>query len=424
MSMYPSASTIGPESLRPRQLRGAEQLLEPAHRSRRPDPGKHAPMPHRWRLLFTRLVLLGALFQSVATPQAFAVGTCTLYDEGAQVGTVVDSDLDELSGLAASQLNPGAYWAITDTSEESYLYALGEDGSVLDLLWVSKAASVDWEDVAVGPCLEACSCVYVGDIGDPAKGRNGGVVYRFSEPLLGKTNRVTAESTALTFTWPDEAHDAETLLVDPRNGNLYIVTKEDDGVNGVFKFPVLEPQESPIVLERVGDATFAVGGKLARRATGGAVAPDGGRLVVRSEETVQEYSIPLGAPLEAAFAGTPLISTAPYAAQGEGVTYSADGQRLLLDSEFVPSPIHALTCTAGEPRAYPAIALATACDDATDSGPVYGCACRSVESSSASDRERVPGSALAAGLLLAFSLGWTRSRRYGRTGGRATDART
>lgn len=374
-------------------------------------------------LLSTGLLVCGFLALVGLPAESLAVGTCAAYDEGTQLGTVTDSDLDELSGLAASQLNPGAYWAITDTSEKSYLFALDETGSVLDLLWVSNAASVDWEDVAVGPCDEACSCVYVADIGDPAKGRNGGVIYRFSEPLLGKTHRVTAEATALAFTWPDEAHDAESLAVDPRNGNIYVITKEDDGLNGVYKFPVLEPQETPIVLERVGEATFLEGGKLSRRATGAAVAPDGGRVVVRSEEWIQEYTIPLGAPLEAAFAGTPLRVAAPYESQGEGISYSSDGTRLLLDSEFVPSPIHALTCIDGTAKSYPVIALATACDDATHSGPVYGCACNlgrqdalaaAPWSNRSSGSRAVPGSlgSLFLGILgvLGVRRRWTRVR--------------
>lgn len=354
------------------------QVLPPEHAGK----GSRSATTGVWGIGLAGL-LVSSFAQASMSPQRspLEVGQCSVYDAGVQVGTLQDPLLEEVSALAASHLNPGTFWTVTDTGGEAYLFAIQDTGELIELFWVSGATSIDWEDVAVGPCAESCSCLYIADIGDPAEGRDGGTVYRLPEPILGETHRVTAAATALHFQYPDEAHDAETLLVDPRNGSLYVVTKDDEGFNSVYRFPTLEPADadpdgSPgkITLEYVGEATFSTGGKRARWATGGSVAPDGGRLVVRSEEVVQEYAIPLGAPLEAAFYGTPTSIVVPYAPQGEGVTYGPDGTQLWLSSEFIPSPIHVLTCLEGQPgQALPV--LSVACANAADSGPVYGCGC-------------------------------------------------
>ena len=105
------------------------------------------------------------------------------------------------------------------------------------------------------------------------------------------------------------------------------------------------------------------------------MSPDGSRLSIRSDYFVQEYSVPTGEPLEAAFLSYPLILTPPTAPQGEGISYSADGSSLVLVSEQIPSPIFRLRCLDDDPFVQPVETLTQVCPDAADSGPIYGCAC-------------------------------------------------
>ena len=90
---------------------------------------------------------------------------------------------------------------------------------------VGGAEHVDWEDIAIrGRTL------YVGDIGDNLAQRPDIAVYRFAEPAPG----ATARATRIVLRYPDGPHDAEALLVDPRNGTLVIVTKDFGGRSGVY----------------------------------------------------------------------------------------------------------------------------------------------------------------------------------------------
>ena len=63
----------------------------------------------------------------------------------------------------------------------------------------------------------------------------------------------TAPAERLSLRYPDGPHDAETLLVDPRRGDLYLVTKRADGRSGVYRAAAPLPFGGRATLRRVGD---------------------------------------------------------------------------------------------------------------------------------------------------------------------------
>ena len=77
------------------------------------------------------------------------------------------------------------------------------------------------------------SYLYIGDIGDNNGTRSEVVVYRVAEPTLTtasakltkKRPEATESAEAIRLRYPDGKYDAETLLVHPASGNIYIVTK-------------------------------------------------------------------------------------------------------------------------------------------------------------------------------------------------------
>jgi len=80
--------------------------------------------------------------------------------------------------------------------------------------------------------------------------------------------------------------------------------------------------------------------------TGGDFHPCGDRMLVRTTESLYEFSAP-GASLEALFAATPVkVPVAAQEPQGEAVTYSLDGRSYITSSETgaQPQPINVVTC--------------------------------------------------------------------------------
>jgi hypothetical protein len=139
-------------------------------------------------------------------------------------GRVGDPSASELSGLVRSRSQAGVLWSHDDSGSGPVLYALRADGRVAGKVTVTGAEAEDWEDIATGPGRAGMPLLYVGDIGDNRSERPAIDVYRVPEPRLdGRT--ATAPARRLRLRYPDGAHDAEALLVDPLRHDLLVVTK-------------------------------------------------------------------------------------------------------------------------------------------------------------------------------------------------------
>ena len=190
--------------------------------------------------------------------------------------------LSEASGIAASRRVAGRLWAHNDG--EPVLYALDAHGAVTGRVQVTGAKMEDFEAIAVGPCGTA-SCLYLGDIGDNEAKRKRITVYRLPEPESASGSSAVAE--AFHGTYPDGAHDAETLLI-AGDGRVYVVTKGDTGPIAIYRFPAALRAGAAVALERVGaPASTRPGSEL--RVTDGAVSPDGQWAVLRTGSSLAFY---------------------------------------------------------------------------------------------------------------------------------------
>jgi hypothetical protein len=141
-------------------------------------------------------------------------------------------------------------------------------------------------------------------------------VYRVAEPsVVGVTPSpgMTAPATRLRLRYPDGAHDAETLLVDPRSGELVIVTKQLDGRSGVYvaRRPAAT---STTTMRRVATLELGLGGM----ATGGAVSADGAVIVVRTYTGIVAWSRRPGASLAGTLRRRPCVARASLGGEGQG----------------------------------------------------------------------------------------------------------
>ena len=258
-------------------------------------------------------------------------------------GTVVRvTELPEGSGLAASRRTPGRFWSHND-SGDPVLFALDTSGRVVGRVRMSGAAVEDWEAVAVGACPSG-SCIYVADIGDNDAERSRITVYRIPEPsdASGSVN----VSDVFHATYPDGAHDAESLLVAP-DGRLHIVTKGDTGPVSIYRFPNELRNGTTLRLERVGGPRDPRPPAANDRITDGAVSPDGRWIALRSPRTLTFYR---AADLQAGnwreAARIPLAAVGE--PQGEGVTFGADDSVYLMSEgggKKQPGAFARLTCT-------------------------------------------------------------------------------
>ncbi len=199
-------------------------------------------------------------------------------------GSLVRLDgLAEASGLAASLVTPGRLWAHNDSGKPE-LVALDAKGTETGRVSLSGATVEDWEAIASAPCGNG-ACLYVGDIGDNEAKRKEIIVYRVPEPA--KAGGSISADGVFRASYPDGAHDAETLLAAP-DGTLFVVTKGETGPVGLYRFPRNLQEGTTMRLERVG-APLSNKSSAGMRVTDGAISRDGSWVVLRTSETLTFY---------------------------------------------------------------------------------------------------------------------------------------
>ena len=269
------------------------------------------------------------------------VSVLQAYGPPTRIGTIKDESIDESSGLVASRTLPGAYWTHNDSGDGPFIYALDTHGNSLATFRVTGATNRDWEDIAVGPGPQPNrSYLYIGDIGDNNEARPEITVYRVLEPDLKTAARNSAKekpgttepAEAFRLKYPDGKHDAETLLVHPTTGNIYIVTKVPLVNPTVYEATAPFSAGNLITLKRLGEVRVPslFGGVI----TGGSVSPDGRRVALCDYFGGYELVLPrTSTNFDDIWKQRMTLFDLGKRKQGEGIAYRLDGRALLATSE-------------------------------------------------------------------------------------------
>ncbi len=267
------------------------------------------------------------------------------YDKPVIVGRIQSDEITESSGVAASLCQSGVLWTHNDSGDDAFIFAINMKGDHLGTWRVSGARNRDWEDIAAFKDGSGTCYLYIGDIGNNKGERAEQTVYRVKEPPASadssKTNKKspgqTEPSEALVFKYPDQLHDAETLLVQPKNGNLYILTKRIDGPSIVFKIMPLFAGSETVYAERVAEVSLpAVPNGLL---TGGAISQDAMHVVLCDYSAAYVLDIGTLQNFDDVWKGKPVVVDLGDRKQGEAVTFSADGRSIIATSERKHSPV-------------------------------------------------------------------------------------
>ena len=269
------------------------------------------------------------------------------YGPPTTITTIKDKSISESSGLVASRTMPGAYWTHNDSGDGPFIYAFDTHGDSLGVFRVNGAQARDWEDIAAGPGPQPNrSYLYIGDTGDNDGVRPEVVVYRVAEPLLSSTTRKftkkapgsTEPAEAIRLEYPDGKHDAEALLVHPRTGNIYIVTKVLVANPGVYEAVAPFTAGRSITMRRLGEARVPslFGGVI----TGGSISPDGRHVALCDYFQGYELVLPAGSSnFDDIWKQRMIGFDLGKRKQGEAITYRLDGRALLATSEGKQAPL-------------------------------------------------------------------------------------
>ena len=265
------------------------------------------------------------------------------YGEPKITGRIKSKDINESSGLAVSRCQQDVLWTHNDSGSDPLVYAVNSKGESLGTWAVTGAKLTDWEDMS-GVKDESGRCfLYIGDIGNNSRTRSEFTVYRIAEPQIEpnsssrKDPLATATAEVLKFSYPDFRHDAETLMVHPQTGVIYIVTKRISGPAAVYR---IEPSFGGPLQQAKKITDISVPAIPNGFLTGGDISPDGKRAVVCDYIGAYELILPDGAKdFDEISAEKASVIELGDREQGEAIAYGADGNSIFTTSEKKNSPI-------------------------------------------------------------------------------------
>jgi len=138
--------------------------------------------------------------------------------------------------------------------------------------------------------------------------------------------------------YPDGPRDAETLMVDPVERLLYIVSKRQDSVT-VYTAPLKYKANDTVTLTKRCKLFFA-GLKVFKWITAGDISKDGSQVVLRSYEKVYYWKRNGNEPIWKTMQGKSQVPFYVPEKQGEAVGFAANGKGYYTTSEGLYAPIY------------------------------------------------------------------------------------
>ena len=263
--------------------------------------------------------------------------------------------IDEASGLTQSMQHPSLYWTHNDSRNvfdskpsEPILFAIDAQGQLKGELWLAGLKPYDWEGIAH---FKQAGRAYllIADIGDNRARRQHGIrLHAVQEPASIKGTMHRKPAWTLELRYPDGARDAEAIAVDEHEQAIYILSKRDDPPR-LYRAHLPEGRNSSQMLHDLGaiptlDAPVKTTepGELrvlpfTHQPVDMAFAPDRSEVALLTYAHIYVYARSPQQSWQEAFQGAPRVIHLPGARQYEGISYSADGQSLLVVREGADS---------------------------------------------------------------------------------------
>ena len=248
----------------------------------------------------------------------------SLFLAGTPQGKLANPVLEEVSGLVVSHRYPNRLYVHTDSGGEAAVFVLDTLGNELGKLELSGLSNRDWEDIAIGPGPNGSSYIYVAEIGDNEAKYDQIYLYRFAEPeLLQAIPSAAIDRVSLQF--PGGPKDAESFLVDPISGELYLVSKRE-AKNTLYRVPADGFEKGNTLLEKLHsfDFTSSVAADVSR---------DGSQILIKNYLQVFYWTRQANQSLSEALQAPP--QRLPYVPepQGEAIGFNFKGDAYFTLSE-------------------------------------------------------------------------------------------
>lgn len=264
-------------------------------------------------------------------------------DKGTITGYLQPKELDEISGIVASAIHPGIYYVHNDSGDTSRFFAITPQGKLKAIYYFKGTDTplgvTDCEDIATGTGpVKGKSYIYLGDMGDNDAVRKHLTIYRFEEPENMQDSISTLPATVLYLKYPDGPKDAETLMTDPVDQLLYVVSKRGSSVY-VYTTPLNYKANDTVTLEK--RATLHFGGLLPFKwITAGDISQNGDQVLLKNYHNVYYWKRAAGEHIWQTMLRKPVKQYYKHEKQGEAIGFTPDGKGYYVTSEGQHAPIY------------------------------------------------------------------------------------
>lgn len=272
-----------------------------------------------WFLL--AVTTMGVLAFAYAAPKR-------TFGKASSTAKISGKEIVEASGLTPSRKYRGEYYTHNDSGDTARIFRVDSKGNTTAEIRLRDVKAIDIEDID-SALIAGKEWVYVADIGDNSRKRKSVTVYQVSEPKAKGTVTVRPDIT-LELTYPDGPQNVEAVMVHPKTGDIWIVSKVNSGKSNVYTL-TRPRQTGKFQVAKVG--TVEVGTMIPGSAmvTGGAFSPDGRYIVLRSYTALYEFAVPKNT--REWIRSVPIRIESALENQGEAVCYTLDGKAILTVSE-------------------------------------------------------------------------------------------
>lgn len=288
---------------------------------------------HLQKIVWVGLISLVLSCNATDTPHNTSAAT---FHPAQVLGTITDSRLAEVSGIAASVAYEGCFWVHNDSGDEARIFLINSRAETVAEVKIAGIKHRDWEDIAtVTDANTGKTHIYIAEIGDNRAQYDLKYIYILEEPVvdtstLNQTTSTTIAST-ITFRLEDGIRDAETILIDPSTQDIYIVSKREKNV-GVYALPYPQSTSDIIIAPKVQTLPFT-------KANGGDISRDGSEILIKNYDTIYYWRKSSAQTVAQALADR--ATNPPYSAepQGEAIAWLNNGSAFVTLSEESDSHI-------------------------------------------------------------------------------------
>lgn len=252
-----------------------------------------------------------------------------------KTGKLEDDRLDETSGITPSHVKKDWYWLHNDSGDKARVFLANRSGEAKGCANFNEEV-FDCEDIASGIGYQPGTFVYLGDIGDNMAIRSQINIYVFEENELLKAaqkNDKIKHYRKVTLQYPDGPRDAETLMIDPKDSLVYIVSKREKNVH-VYTTTLKQlftQAKITLQLRAVIPHTYL---------TSGDISADGSEVLLRNYDSLFYWKRKPNEPVYETVKSAPVLLPYRREKQGEAICFTTANDGFLTTSEGKHQPIY------------------------------------------------------------------------------------